>query len=175
MLYERLCEDFASCISRNINNPERVIRISCAENHKKVLFEIHPGETGLILIIDDKFSGRCSNEEIRCEEFRSHSKCDILLYYCNNNDNNLIKNVVFIELKGVNVGDAIEQIKHSIRYFKRKYNNSTFRYKVGAVLIHGGGAPQQKFKDPELKRLIDLNPFFTRTNQGNINEYIRSS
>jgi len=170
-LYKELKENFKNCITYDIYNPQTPKKVSCSENQKKVLFEIRQKEIGLAMVIDDNFSGRCNKKKSSCNNFNPLKKCDILLYFSNNS----VKNVIFIELKGTDISEAIEQIKHSIKYFTKNYNKKTFNYKIGAVLIHGGGAPQQKFKDPELKQLIDLNPFFTQTNQGNINEYIRRS
>ena len=168
MLYKKLRKDFTECISHDINNPQKPKKVSCSENQKKVFFQICKKEIGLVLVIDDNFSGKCGKQKSECKNFKSFKKCDILLYFSNNS----VKNVIFIELKGTNIEEDIKQIKHSIKYFKAKYNKQVFNYKIGAVLIHGGGSPKL-FKDPKLKDLIDLNPYFSQTHQGNIDAYIR--
>ncbi len=168
MLYEKLREDFIKCIAHDINNPRKTKKVSCSENQKKVSFQIKEKEIGLVLVIDDNFSGRCGKQKKKCKNFKSSKKCDLLLYFSDDS----VRNVIFIELKGTNISEAIEQIKHSIKYFEKRYNQQIFNYKFGAVLIHSGGSPSQS-KDKELKNLIDLKPYFSRTNQGIIDSYIR--
>ena len=172
MLYEKLRKDFKECISSDINNPQKPKKVSCSENQKRVFFQIRREEIGLVLVVDDNFSGRCGKQKSECKSFKSSKKCDILLYLSDRY--NSIKNVIFIELKGTNIKEAIEQIKHSIYYFTAKYNKQAFNYKIGVVLINGGGSPKQ-LKDKTLKNLIDLNPHFSQTQQGNIDSYIRKS
>ena len=168
MLYKKLKKDFSKCISYDENNPQRPKKISCSENKKRVSFQVHQREVGLVLVIDNNFSGKCGKQKTKCKNFRSSKKCDVLLYFSNSS----VKNVIFIELKGTDINEAIEQIKHSIEYFQSKYNKQSFNYKIGAVLIHGGGSPKQ-LKDKVLKDLIDLNPYFSQTQYGNIDNYIR--
>lgn len=163
MLFAKLSKDFNDCIASQVENPNKPKKISCEEQEKKVFLKVEKTERALVLVIDDNFSGTCGRRRINCQGFKSPKKCDILIHFSSNDGK--LKNIIFVELKGVRIGDAVKQLKASIKYFEKKYDKKGFGYKIGAVIIHGGGAPR-KVKDPKLKRLVDLYPLFTSTTQG---------
>lgn len=168
-LCRKIAEELVSCISRKHVCPDKEKIISCKENKNSFKCKIAQSEIGILFTIDPSYNGNCRPEREGKDCWSSKNSCDFFLYF----ENDSLKSVTFIELKGSDLNHAIMQLKESIREFRRQFPKKQWDYKIFAAIIYSGSAPRQ-IKDKELKNLLDKFPYFRQRQYGDITKYIKT-
>ncbi len=171
--YSQLINKLSVCLTKhNYKCPKSRKNISCREKNAKFICEVEPNEIACLFVVDPQHKGNCRNDKpANC--LNPKKFCDFILFINTNPLENSLKSVTFIELKGSNTNQAIEQIKETIKAFTKKFPKNKWKYKIFAVIIFTGSAPKLT-KDNELKNLLDKFPFPIKRNQENITKYIKT-
>ncbi len=141
--------------------PFNSLLLNCLEHGtsftEKITVSVKPrtGETILFFSIDNATNKNCNFNK----EFGGGRICDLLIFY---KKSDIM--IVFVEIKGRNVKDALKQIKNTVNKLKKVNTKNKIIWK--AVIVSHTSAPKNwKSKDVknEFKKLgIEYHNFFNK-------------
>jgi hypothetical protein len=160
-LYEKLIQKFKKCLVKELKCPGKKKVISCKEKKSIFRYEVKPKEIFSLFLLDPQYNGNCRNKETSLQQCLNSSRtCDFLIY--SNRDS---KNIIFLELKGNKVEEALEQLEESIKSFFKIFpnlHNESISQIYAIVVYTGRNSPIKKkkfkIKNYEIKIKLKRSP-----------------
>lgn len=172
MIYE---SDFCEILKRKMSKcvvsgcPTRKKEISCKESGKGIKYNVSPQEVVCLFVVDSSHNGNCKlRKKVDC--LSVSNPCDFILFVEFLESGKRKRTVVFVELKGNKIMDALFQIKKTASTFFQKFQRNKWKYRPRAVIVFGGRASPHKTKNNNLKKWLEKNMDSTFIKRGGVIE-----